>query len=157
MSSHLDCLTLKNKGKHVSFKITSIVSALEKVATPVSVGDNLDGLSLKDSLAALCNAAHVATRIHEVYRLHSFKMKQMRECGSDKIETSDEYARSVVTMKSHKHGKHDEPMRAAAVRIQNKFRCWKGRIEFVKLRQKVVNIQVSNAFLYMAKFYTYYN
>ena len=81
-------------------------------------------------------------------------MKQMRESGNDKIETSNEYALSAITMKSHKQGKHDEPVHVAAVKIQKKFRSWKARREFVRLRQKVVNIQVSNGFIFMAQFYT---
>ncbi|XP_048501881.1 calmodulin-binding transcription activator 3 isoform X4 [Beta vulgaris subsp. vulgaris] len=143
LSAHLKCLTLKEKLKQDSAVdspgMTSVLTASERVPTQVSSGDD-HGLSLKDSLAALCNATQAAARIHQVYRSHSFKRKQMREFGNDKME-SEEYALSVITLKSHKQVHHDEPVHAAAIRIQNKFRGWKGRKEFLTLRQQIVKIQ----------------
>lgn len=151
LSAHLKCLTLKEKLKQDSAVdspgMTSVLTASERVPTQVSSGDD-HGLSLKDSLAALCNATQAAARIHQVYRSHSFKRKQMREFGNDKME-SEEYALSVITLKSHKQVHHDEPVHAAAIRIQNKFRGWKGRKEFLTLRQQIVKIQVSNLFLHL--------
>jgi len=50
---------------------------------------------------------------------------------------------SLVTLKrATKAGPHDMPLHAAAVRIQNKFRGWKGRKEFLIIRQRIVKIQV---------------
>ncbi|XP_021714178.1 calmodulin-binding transcription activator 3-like isoform X1 [Chenopodium quinoa] len=145
LSAHLECLTLKDKFKQDStvevLGMTSVLTATERTATPISKGVNLDGLSLKDSLAAVCNASQAAARIHQVFRSHSFKRNRRREFGNDKKETPDEYALSAVTLNSPKRGQHDEPVHAAAVRIQNKFRSWKGRREFITLRKKIVKIQ----------------
>ncbi|KAL2906091.1 Calmodulin-binding transcription activator 2 [Bienertia sinuspersici] len=146
LSAHLECLTFMDKNKQDNaiepHGMTSVLTASERMATPVSAsGDNLDGLSLKDSLAALCNATQAAAQIHQVYRLHSFKRKQITYCGNDKNEIPDEYALSVNALKSYKQGQHDKPVHAAAIRIQNKFRSWKGRRDFVTLRQKIVKIQ----------------
>ncbi|KAJ6850163.1 calmodulin-binding transcription activator 3-like [Iris pallida] len=46
-----------------------------------------------------------------------------------------------IAFKSSKSGQHDLPVHAAAVRIQNKFRGWKGRKEFLVIRQRIVKIQ----------------
>lgn len=100
-------------------------------------------LSLKDSLAAVCNATQAAARIHQVFRMQSFQRKQLKEYGDDKCGISDEHALSLVTMnvKPHKSGPRNEPVHAAAIRIQNKFRGWKGRREFLMIRQRIVKIQ----------------
>lgn len=144
LSAHLECLSFKDKFKQDSVielsEMTSVLTASERIATPVSSGVNLDGLSLKDSLAAVCNATQAAARIHQAYRSHSFKRKQMRDIY-DKKETPDDSALSVITLNFHKQGAHDETLHAAVVRIQNKFRSWKGRREFLKLKQKIVKIQ----------------
>lgn len=121
-----------------------VVQRLQNIA---QVND-LDGLSyelsLKDSLAAVCNATQAAARIHQVFRMQSFQRKQLKEYDDDKLGLSDERALSLVkmNMKSHKSGPRDEPVHAAAVRIQNKFRSWKGRREFLMIRQRIVKIQV---------------
>ncbi|KDP46823.1 hypothetical protein JCGZ_24032 [Jatropha curcas] len=99
------------------------------------------GLSLKDSLAAVCNATQTAARIHQVFRVQSFQKKQLKEFGDDKSGVSHERALSLIAVKALKPGRHDEPVHAAAIRIQNKFRSWKGRKEFLIIRQRIVKIQ----------------
>lgn len=114
----------------------------EQNSTEVNDGDLSYELSLKDSLAAVCNATQAAARIHQVFRVQSFQRKQLKEYGDGKFGISDEHALSLITVKSHKAGQHDEPVHAAAIRIQNKFRSWKGRKEFLIIRQRIVKIQV---------------
>lgn len=103
-------------------------------------------LSLKDSLAAVCNATQAAARIHQVFRVQSFqrKQKQQKEYGDYKFGVSDERALSLITInaKSHKFGQCYEPVHIAATRIQNKFRSWKGRKDFLIIRRRIVKIQV---------------
>ncbi|CAL5214419.1 unnamed protein product [Lathyrus oleraceus] len=100
-------------------------------------------LSMKDSLAAVCNATQAAARIHQVFRVQSFQRKQQKEHGVDKFGISDERALSLIAAnaKSHKFGQRDEPVHVAATRIQNKFRSWKGRKDFLIIRQRIVKIQ----------------
>ncbi|XP_058758872.1 calmodulin-binding transcription activator 1-like [Vicia villosa] len=100
-------------------------------------------LSMKDSLAAVCNATQAAARIHQVFRVQSFQRKQQKEHGVDKFGMSDERALSLIAAnaKSHKFGQRDEPVHVAATRIQNKFRSWKGRKDFLIIRQRIVKIQ----------------
>ncbi|XP_062006848.1 calmodulin-binding transcription activator 3-like [Rosa rugosa] len=104
-------------------------------------GELTDGLSLWDSLTAVCNATQAAARIHQVFRVQSFRRKQLKEYDVDKFGFSDERALSLIALKSHEAGKRDEHVDAAAVRIQNKFRSWKGRKDYLIIRQRIVKLQ----------------
>ncbi|KAJ4950273.1 hypothetical protein NE237_027105 [Protea cynaroides] len=144
LTSQLKDLTVKDKSDGIvpgNSEINAIQNISERTATPVTDGDVLEGLSLKDSLTAVCNATQAAARIHQVFRVQSFTRKQLIEYGNDKFGMSNERALSLVTVKTHKQGLHDEPVHAAAIRIQNKFRGWKGRKEFLIIRQRIVKIQ----------------
>ncbi|XP_026437762.1 calmodulin-binding transcription activator 2-like isoform X1 [Papaver somniferum] len=142
LTTHLSTLALKER-KENDLRETSDVTAVqtlsERSPTPNTVG--IPDVSLKDSLTALCNANQAAARIHQVFRVQSFQKKQLIEINDDKVNMSDERALSLVTMKSNKSGRYDEPVTAAAVRIQNKFRGWKGRKDFLVTRQRIVRIQ----------------
>ncbi|CAN0919641.1 Calmodulin-binding transcription activator 3 [Linum grandiflorum] len=92
---------------------------------------------LKDSLAAVRNATQAAASIHQVFRVQSFQKKKVKEHGDGKLRISDEQALSLINTKGNKNA----PVEASAVRIQNKFRSWKGRTAFLVLRQQIVKIQ----------------
>ncbi|KAL4645329.1 hypothetical protein ACB092_02G227900 [Castanea dentata] len=143
LSTHVSSLKLDigegNAAEISGAKAVQKVS--ERSATPVSDGDLPCGLSLKDSLAAVCNASQAFARIYQVFRVESFNKKQLKEYGDDTFGMSDEQALSFLALKTNKSGQHDLPVHAAAVRIQNKFRSWKGRREFLIIRQQIVKIQ----------------
>ncbi|XP_071701705.1 calmodulin-binding transcription activator 3-like [Rutidosis leptorrhynchoides] len=142
LSAHLELLKLKdanNDGDASGSKAVQTVT--ERTPTPLSYGDMPQGLSLKDSLAAVCNATQAAARIHQVFRVQSFQKKQLKEHGGSEFGLSNERALSLLAVKTTKTGQHDEPVHSAAVRIQNKFRSWKGRKDFLIMRQRVVKIQ----------------
>ncbi|KAK3020968.1 hypothetical protein RJ639_046955 [Escallonia herrerae] len=144
LSSHLESIKLKDTGEGDAGDVSGVKAVQtisERTATPVTDGDLPHGLSLKDSLAAVCNATQAAARIHQVYRVQSFQKKQLKQYGDSDFGMSDERALSVLAVKTNKAGKHDEPVHAAAIRIQNKFRSWKGRKEFLVIRQRIVKIQ----------------
>lgn len=131
LSSHLLSLSLDNQGSNDTMG-------------PPGYGDASgasDGPSLKDSLAAVRNATQAAARIYQVFRVQSFQKRQLKECGDDKFAMSDERALSLIGVKSNKPRQHDEHAHTAAIRIQNKFRGWKGRKEFLIIRQRIVKIQ----------------
>ncbi|KAL4369390.1 hypothetical protein GQ457_05G008410 [Hibiscus cannabinus] len=140
LSSHLVSLNLDKKGSDdtTDSRPDNIHKTLERYTAPFSYGDASDGPSLKDSLAAVCNATQAAARIHQVFRVQSFQNRQLKEYGDG---MSDERALSLIAVKSNKPGQHDERVNAAAVRIQNKFRGWKGRKDFLIIRQRIVKIQ----------------
>ncbi|KAJ9564774.1 hypothetical protein OSB04_000740 [Centaurea solstitialis] len=144
LSTHFKLIALKERkegdGGHTSD--SEVVQTFsERTPTPVSHGDMSQGLSLKDSLAAVCNATQAAARIHQVFRVQSFQKKQQKEHGGNEFGMSDERALSLLALKTAKTGQHDESGHAAAVRIQNKFRSWKGRKDFLIMRQRIVKIQ----------------
>ncbi|KAJ7956811.1 Calmodulin-binding transcription activator 2 [Quillaja saponaria] len=143
LSAHLLSLNLDSKeGGAAEVSGTKTVHRLpEQGAASIHDDDVSYGLSLKDSLAAVCNATQAAARIHQVFRVQSFQKKQLREYRDNKLGISDEHALSLITVKSHKPGQHDEPVHAAAIRIQNEFRSWKGRKDFLIIRQRIVKIQ----------------
>ncbi|KAK9271617.1 hypothetical protein L1049_001980 [Liquidambar formosana] len=144
LSAHLSSLDLKDtkQGDAVDMSgLKAVQTVTERTPSPISDGDLPYGLSLKDSLAAVCNATQAAARIHQVFRVQSFQKKQLKEYGDNKFGMSDERALSLIAVKTHKPGQPDEPVNAAAIRIQNKFRSWKGRKDFLIIRQRIVKIQ----------------
>ncbi|XP_051143917.1 calmodulin-binding transcription activator 3-like isoform X2 [Andrographis paniculata] len=133
LSSHLSSITLKDSKGSDRGKDWVPISE-----TSVSYGD----LPLKDSLAAVRNATQAASRIHEVYRAQSFQRRQIKEYNDREFGVSDDRALSLLALRSKRIGQQDEPGHAAAaVRIQNKFRSWKGRKDFLLIRQQIIKIQ----------------
>ncbi|KAL3620936.1 hypothetical protein CASFOL_035848 [Castilleja foliolosa] len=113
----------------------------ERLAYPTIDGDVPDTLSLKDSLAAVCNATQAAARIHQIFRIQSFQRKQFVDHCGDELLIPDERALSAVAARTSGLGRSSVKTNAAAVSIQKKFRGWKKRKEFLLIRQKVVKIQ----------------
>ncbi|XVE83136.1 hypothetical protein DITRI_Ditri16bG0063300 [Diplodiscus trichospermus] len=143
LSFHLKSLNLDNQGSNdtVDSRTDVIQKVLERSADPLCCGDASAGPSFKDSLAAVRNATQAAARIYQVFRVQSFQKRQLKEYGDDKFGVSDERALSLIAVKSSKPGQRDEHVHAAAIRIQNKYRGWKGRKEFLIIRQRIVKIQ----------------
>ncbi|KAG9139866.1 hypothetical protein Leryth_015247 [Lithospermum erythrorhizon] len=134
LSSHLESLDLKDgKGRNngESPGVTPVRTTSERIAAPTTDGDS----PLKDSLAAVRNATQAAARIFQVYRVQSFQRKKLNEQDDGEFGISDQRA-LALTLKMNRAG-HD----AAAIRIQNKFRSWKGRREFLLIRQRIIKIQ----------------
>ncbi|XP_011097567.1 calmodulin-binding transcription activator 1-like [Sesamum indicum] len=140
LSSHISSLNLEDS-KESNDRGKSVETVTERIATPAGYGDLPHGLSMKDSLAAVRNATQAAARIHQVFRVQSFQRKQLEEYGDGEFGMSDERALSLLALKTKKAGQHDQPVHAAAVRIQNKFRSWKGRKDFLLIRQRIIKIQ----------------
>ncbi|ONK74054.1 uncharacterized protein A4U43_C03F2310 [Asparagus officinalis] len=144
LTSHLSILTVRDtRGIDMSdvSGIDGIFNLEEKNSTQLVDGGTEAGLSLKDSLSAVRNASLAAARIHQVFRVDSFQRKKLVEYGDDQCGISNEQVLSLISVKSSKLGQHDTPVHAAAIRIQNKYRGWKGRKEFLITRQRIVKIQ----------------
>ncbi|WVZ58628.1 hypothetical protein U9M48_008880 [Paspalum notatum var. saurae] len=131
LTSHLQALNLKEAN-------------MAEISGLPGIGDVTERDSLQppsgDSLAPVRNAAQAAARIFEVFRVQSFQRKQVAQYEDDKGGMSDERALSLVSLKPSKPGQLD-PLHSAATRIQNKFRGWKGRKDFLLMRQRIVKIQ----------------
>lgn len=146
LTSHLSALTLKEaQGGNVE-EICGL-TADEDFAEPSSsqlACVNSQEESLKDSLGAVRKSTQAAARIFQAFRVESFHRKKVIEYGDDDCGLSDERTLSLVSLRNPKPGHGD--LHSAAVRIQNKFRGWKGRKEFMIIRQKIVKIQVISIF-----------
>eukprot|EP00252_Welwitschia_mirabilis_P005361 TRINITY_DN15867_c0_g2_i1.p1 TRINITY_DN15867_c0_g2~~TRINITY_DN15867_c0_g2_i1.p1 ORF type:complete len:1178 (+),score=273.85 TRINITY_DN15867_c0_g2_i1:254-3787(+) len=143
LTSHLSSLTLNESIMGTVSATLNAEKAVETVAERNAVqidGGREDQLSMKDSLAAVRNAAQAAARIQAAFRMHSFRRRQTVEYVEDKKEITERQAISLLS-KASKSGNHDDPLHAAATRIQRKFRGWKGRKEFLLTRQRIVKIQ----------------
>uniref|UniRef100_A0A0D9X1N1 CG-1 domain-containing protein n=1 Tax=Leersia perrieri TaxID=77586 RepID=A0A0D9X1N1_9ORYZ len=141
LTSHLRALTLR-ESKDGNAKEICGLGGTEEFAGSSSAhlpcGDS-QAESLKDSLSAVRKSTQAAARIFQAFRVESFHRKKVVEYGDDDCGLSDERTLSLVSIR--KPGQNDGPSHSAAVRIQNKFRGWKGRKEFMIIRQKIVKIQ----------------
>ncbi|KAA8533327.1 hypothetical protein F0562_033140 [Nyssa sinensis] len=103
---------------------------------------NEDQLSLKDTLAAVRNAAQAAARIQSAFRAHSFRKRQQRGVATSLneygINPNDIQGLSAASKLAFRNVRD---YNTAALSIQKKYRGWKGRKDFLALRQKVVKIQ----------------
>ncbi|OQU91909.1 calmodulin-binding transcription activator 3 isoform X1 [Sorghum bicolor] len=131
LTSHLQALNLKEAN-------------MSQISGLPGIGDVTERDSLQppsgDSLGPVRNAAQAAAQIYQVFRVQSFQRKQAAQYEDDKGGMSDERALSLLSVKPPKSGQLD-PLHSAATRIQNKFRGWKGRKEFLLIRQRIVKIQ----------------
>ncbi|BAF11144.1 calmodulin-binding transcription activator 2 isoform X1 [Oryza sativa Japonica Group] len=142
LTSHLQTLNLKEAMRSSAGEISGlpgIVNVADRSASPLAVEGHQTG-SMGDSLGAVRNAAQAAARIYQVFRMQSFQRKQAVQYEDENGAISDERAMSLLSAKPSKPAQLD-PLHAAATRIQNKFRGWKGRKEFLLIRQRIVKIQ----------------
>ncbi|EEC82474.1 hypothetical protein OsI_26919 [Oryza sativa Indica Group] len=140
--SHLSALTLKESKDGNVKEICGLGGAedfAESSSAQLAYRDS-QAESLKDSLSAVRKSTQAAARIFQAFRVESFHRKKVVEYGDDDCGLSDERTLSLVSIKNAKPGQNDGS-HSAAVRIQNKFRGWKGRKEFMIIRQKIVKIQ----------------
>ncbi|KAJ7539193.1 hypothetical protein O6H91_11G080600 [Diphasiastrum complanatum] len=153
LTTHLSSLALKEKNMN-EIETFSATLAEEKAVDYLSERTNLqqnleradERITLQESLRAVRNAARAAALIQATFRRHSFQKRQ----DSLELEVIDDYKMSheeikamVAAQKIQKAfpGHRKEKLHAAAVQIQCKFRSWKGRKDFLNLRQRVVKIQ----------------
>jgi calmodulin-binding transcription activator len=135
LTSLLEILTLKDSKSADLARIHTVLTGPSDVNIPTDDG------SLKDSLSAVRNSAQAVARIYQVYRMQSFQRKQLEEFDDDNLGISDERALAIASAKAIKKSPGDM-QNLAATRIQNKFRGWKGRKEFLLIKQRIVKIQV---------------
>lgn len=146
LTSHLSSLTLEES--YFSKNCAEIEA--ERTISNLTGGvlsTTEDGfISLKDTLAAVRTAAQAAARIQLAFREHSFRKRQQKltAVSIDDYHITADGIQGLAGM--HKlHNAHG--YNSAASSIQKKYRGWKGRKNFLSLRQKVVKIQVVSRFL----------
>ncbi|TVU46785.1 hypothetical protein EJB05_06346 [Eragrostis curvula] len=140
--SHLSALTIReSKDNAVEACGLPVADDLNDTDSAQLAGDHYHTESLKGSLSAVRKSTQAAARIFQAFRVESFHRKKVVEYGDDDCGLSDERTLSLVSLKNVKPGQHDTHLHSAAVRIQNKFRGWKGRKEFMIIRQRIVKLQ----------------
>ncbi|XVF43686.1 hypothetical protein PTKIN_Ptkin02bG0060500 [Pterospermum kingtungense] len=144
LTSHLSSLTLEETELSKGSAAVQAEMAVNSISKG-SLATTEDQLSLKDTLAAVRNAAQAAARIQNAFRAHSFRKRQQKDdaasAGSvDEYGISSSEIQGLSTMSKLAFG-NARDYNSAALSIQKKFRGWKGRKDFLSLRQKVVKIQ----------------
>ncbi|KAK7291740.1 hypothetical protein RIF29_07121 [Crotalaria pallida] len=95
---------------------------------------------LKESLDAFRKSAHAAASIQAAFRARSFCQRQLTESSSDISEAAfDLVADSLNKVQKMCH--FEDYLHSAALRIQKRFRGWKRRKDFLKIRNRIVKIQ----------------
>ena len=102
-------------------------------------------------MAAVWNAAQATAHIRSAFRAHSFRKRREREAAVSTAGMGDYgiHRGSIdnipeLSAMSKLTFRNARDYNAAALSIQKKYRGWKGRKDFLELRQKVVKIQVRN-------------
>ncbi|KAG0471305.1 hypothetical protein HPP92_015851 [Vanilla planifolia] len=139
LNNHLRTLTLKDpESTHLSESsgLLGFENVLDNINPYLPEGE------IQASLSVVRNATEAAARIYQVFRVQSFNRKKINELADTKYGVSNDRALSLISLKASKLGQqNDMPAHAAAIKIQNKFRGWKGRKEFLITRQRIVKIQ----------------
>ncbi|XP_061360263.1 calmodulin-binding transcription activator 2-like isoform X2 [Gastrolobium bilobum] len=95
---------------------------------------------LKESLAAFQKSAHAAASIQAAFRARSFCQRQLAKSSSDISEVVHDLVGESLN-KVQKMGHFEDYLHFAALKIQKKYRGWKGRNNFLKIRNRIIKIQ----------------
>jgi calmodulin-binding transcription activator len=150
LTSHLASLTIEESEVSKGSAVVEADRAVESISqrSAGQHGGTEDKLSMKDSLAAVRNAAQAAARIQNAFRAFSFRKRQQKtallkdEYGMTQ-EDIDELAAAAASRSYHQtHASSGQFYDKAAVSIQKKYKGWKGRKTFLNMRRNAVKIQV---------------
>ncbi|KAJ8573979.1 hypothetical protein K7X08_010490 [Anisodus acutangulus] len=143
LTAHLQSLAINNNA------LDDIVAGLEAEKAFESAAQEVvplngtidDEISLKGSLASLRKSAHAAALIQAAFSARSFRQRQLTESRIDVSEASLDLVALGSLNKVQKVNHFEDYLHSAAVKIQQKYRGWKGRREFLKMRNRIVKIQ----------------
>jgi hypothetical protein len=140
--SHLSSLTVNENITDSAAATIATEKSIETAALVQSDFAAYENLSLKGSLAAFRKSAHAAALIQAAFRARSFNQRQLTKSRNDTSEVSFDLVALGSLNKVKKLNHFEEYLHSAAVKIQQKYRGWKGRKEFLKIRNRIVKIQV---------------
>ncbi|KAI3983487.1 hypothetical protein MKX01_038907, partial [Papaver californicum] len=144
LTSHLQSLTLEEKDHTRAY--SEVVAEIRVETLSNGILDCTDDQSsLRQSLAAVRNAALAAARIQSAFRAHSFRQRRQKEalvsvCDEFGITAADIPALSA-TSKVGFPKLRDQVLQNAALVIQKKYRGWSGHRAFLELKRKIILIQ----------------
>ncbi|XP_042471658.1 calmodulin-binding transcription activator 4-like [Zingiber officinale] len=149
LANHLSSLTVEENEISKGSAEVEAERAIESISqrSVKKHGETEDELSLKDSLAAVRNAALAAARIQAAFRAHSFRKRQQNAALSLSYDdyglTPGDIQGFSAMSRIHRpsYFPQDQNFDRAALSIQKKYRGWKGRRDFVTLRLHTVKIQ----------------
>ncbi|KAK4799326.1 hypothetical protein SAY86_024691 [Trapa natans] len=125
---------------NVNFASKSVNDIASEIFSPSATHDEI--LSLRGTLAAVRKSAHAAALIQAAFHARSFHQRQSTK-GSDSVvsEISTDLVALGFLHKLEKVGHFEDYLHSAAIKIQQKYRRWKGRKEFLKIRNRIVKVQ----------------
>lgn len=147
LTSYLASLTIVESDVSKGSAEAEAERAVESISQRSALlhGGTEDELSMKDSLAAVRNAAQAAARIQNAFRAFSFRKRQQKtarlrdEYGMTQEDIDELAAASRSYHQAHASG--GQFYDKAAVSIQKKYKGWKGRKHFLNMRRNAVKIQ----------------
>lgn len=140
LTNQLSVLTVKeNETGNIATTIAAN-SALQSVEDDSSSMTTDEQHYLKESLAVFQKSAHAAASILAAFRARSFCQRQLAKSSSDISEVLDVVADSLSKVQNKGH--FEDYLHFAALKIQKRYRGWKGRKDFLKIRDRIVKIQV---------------
>ncbi|KAK6913620.1 CG-1 DNA-binding domain [Dillenia turbinata] len=139
--NHLSSLTVTENVLNSVVATIAAEKAIESAAQHVVPSDGLsdEQISLRESLAAVKKSAHAAALIHAAFRAHSFRQRQ--ESHDTKPEVSLDLVALGSVNRVQKVSNFTDYLHNAAIRIQQRYRGWKGRKDFLNIRRRIVQIQ----------------
>lgn len=148
LTSHLSSLTLKESvmdSVNATIAADKAIETAEEQSVVPSDGGREEQLSLKGSLAAVRKSAQAAALIQAAFRARSFRYRQLNQ-SDENSEVSTDVVVASLHNKAQKTSHFSDYLHCAAVKIQQKYRGWKGRKEFLKIRNRIVKIQVHHCY-----------
>ncbi|XWS08437.1 hypothetical protein CRYUN_Cryun40dG0002500 [Craigia yunnanensis] len=140
--THLSSLTVNQNVVGNDAAATVAQKAIETASQVAPSNGALDEhCSLKGSLAAVRKSAHAAALIQAAFRARSFRDRQLTKGNDDMSEVSLELGILGSLNRLQRMSHFGDYLHTAAARIQQKYRGWKGRKEFLKIRNRIVKIQ----------------
>ncbi|XP_042517418.1 calmodulin-binding transcription activator 3-like isoform X2 [Macadamia integrifolia] len=142
LTSHLSSMTIK---ENVMDSLAATLGAekanetAEEQHVVPSDGSMEETLSLKGSLAAVRKSAQAAALIQAAFRARSFQQRQTM--NDENLEVSTNLFALASLNRAPRMSHFSDYLHSAAVKIQQKYRGWKGRKEFLKIRNRIVKIQ----------------
>lgn len=149
LTTHVDTLTLsenehdKHSAREQGHRAVEYLRRSPSLRKSVRTYE--DELCLEDSLCAVNDATVAASRIHAAFREFSFKerlhaIEEVDEYGLTSEERRALFAAQKIQKAYRKH-REQKVKDSAALQIQNRYRGWKSRKDYLGLRQKVIKIQ----------------
>ncbi|XVF62366.1 hypothetical protein PTKIN_Ptkin09bG0002000 [Pterospermum kingtungense] len=124
---------------------TSTPAAQKAIETTAQVAPSNEALdehcSLKGSLAAVRKSVLAAALIQASFQAHSFCDRQLTKGNDEMLEVLLEPGILGSFNRFQKTSHFGDYLHTAASKIQEKYRGWKGRKEFLKIRNRIVKIQ----------------